>query len=293
MENTIRRLKTIVFIVCVIFSLMTCAFAKISIENNVNSEIKDFSAIDTKVQKKLYFSVEDDSEMIFYNQKKVNIKNNSFSINVSKLSGKQEIVLSDINGNTTSFCYYFSSKDGKLEDYELVTGKKLNVFITTFNGIKIIYTDKEKITINILKSYLKKVPKNTLINLKEIKMIPYSNNANIAGTTKDNIIVLYNFSKYNTDTQKNIIYHEIAHTWAKSLMDNDVIDYSYTNYNEYVQKDNSYVSGYAKDYAEGHNGRLSEDFADSFAFYIINQKSFKKQYPNRTIYISDLLKKQK
>ena len=290
MLKTIQSLKIIAFIMCIFLSLSSFAIAKTPIENNIDSKIKEYSAIDTQVQKKLYFSVIDDSEKIFFNQKKVNIKNNSFSIDISKLSGKQEIVFSDIDGNTISFNYYFSSKNGKLEDYELVLGKKLDVYITTLNNIKIIYTDREKAAINTLKAYIKKAPKNTLVNLKEIKMIPYSNNANIAGTTKDSVIILYNFSKYNTNTQKNIIYHEIAHTWAKSLMDNDVIDYSYTNYNEYVLKDNSYVSGYAKDFADGHDGRLSEDFADSIAFYIINQKSFKKQYPNRAEYIKELLK---
>ncbi len=278
-----------VVIVCLMLSSMSFAFAKTPIEYNIIASTKDNSIIDTKAQKKLYFSIIDDSEEVYYNNKKINIKDHEFYVDVSKLSGKQEIIFSDVNDNKVSFKYLFSDKKGKLQDYELVTGKNLNVFITTVKNIKIIYTDKEKSSVSKIKSYLNKAPKNMLVNLKEIKMIPYSNSSNIAGTTKDETITLYNFSKYTANTQKNIIYHEIAHTWAKYLMDKKVIDYSYTKYNEYVNKDNNFVSGYAKDFADGHNGRLSEDFADSLAFYIINQKSFKKQYPNRTEYLKALL----
>ncbi len=278
-----------ILVVCLTCFTMSFAFAKTQIEYNIISSTKENSVIDTKITKKLYFSVIDDTEKILYNQKNVNIKNHMFYIDVSKLSGKQNIIFSNNDGHEISFKYLFSDKRGKLENYELVLGKNLNVYVTTIKDIKIIYTDKEKNTINILKSYINTAPKNLLVNVKEIKMIPYSNSSNIAGTTKDEIITLYNFSKYNANTQKNIIYHEIAHTWAKKLMDKKIIDYSYTKYNEFVSKDNNFVSGYAKDFADGHNGRLSEDFADSVAFYIINTSSFKKTYPNRAKYIKELL----
>jgi hypothetical protein len=270
-------------------SIMSFAFAHTPIEYNINPETKENSVIDTKAQKKLSFTVIDTSSPIFYNEKKVNIKNNSFSVDVSKLSGKTEVTFTDEFQNSVSFNYNFSAKGGRLLDYELVEGRDLNTYITTVKGIKIIYTDREKSALSKLKSYMNKVPKNMLINLKEIKMIPYSNTVNIAGTTKDSTITLYNFSKYSKATQKNIIYHEVTHTWANKLIDKKIIDYSYSDYNEVVNTDGNFVSGYAKDFASGHNGKLSEDFADSVAFYIINKSSFIKQYPNRAVYIKGLL----
>jgi hypothetical protein len=126
-------------------------------------------------------------------------------------------------------------------------------------------------------------------NVKEIKMVPYSNTSNIAGTSKNNSIILYNFGKYSETTRKNIIYHEIAHIWANSLMDSKVIDYDYSDYKEVVSKDKNFVSTYAKNFAHSNNGRVSEDFADSVAFFLINEKTFSKKYANRAAYIKGLL----
>ena len=69
-----------------------------------------------------------------------------------------------------------------------------------------------------------------LENVNSITLIPYENTSNIAGSAKGNNITLYKFSKYATSTQKNILYHEIAHIWANDLIDNKVIDYSYSDY---------------------------------------------------------------
>lgn len=292
--NIKRNINLVSFLFVCLLTLfeMSFAFANTPLEYNILPSLKENSIVDTKAQKKLMFSVIDDQQTIFYNNKKVAIQNNSFSVDISKLTGKADVILSTSDGDSISFSYIFSNKNGLLTDYELVPGKDLKTYVTTVKGIKIIYSDKEKSTVSKLKSYLNKVPKNVISNLKEIKMIPYSNTSNIAGTTKNGVVTLYNFSKYTAGTQKNIIYHEIAHTWASKLMDKKIIDYSYTEYNEIVEKDNNFVSSYAKDFAKDNNGKLSEDFADSIAFYIINQSSFKKQYPNRTIYIKELLKKE-
>ena len=96
-------------------------------------------------------------------------------------------------------------------------------------------------------------------------MIPYGNKQNIAGTTKDGVTTLFKYSQYTIAEKKNILYHEIAHTWADKLMDKKIIDYSYTNYQEIVKKDNNYVSSYAEKFA--------------------------KKYPNRTQYFKELLRK--
>ena len=138
-------------------------------------------------------------------------------------------------------------------------------------------------------TYLKKLPDKLLENLNTITMIPYENSSNIAGVTKENSITLYKFSQYSSTTQKNIIYHEIAHTWASYLMQKKIIDYSYTDYSAFAKADNNFVSNYAKEHI-AQKESYSEDFAESVSFYFISQNSFKKKYPQRFIYINSLLK---
>lgn len=265
------------------------AFAYTPFEYNIIPQIKNNSIIDTKVTNSLKFNIYEDQGEIFYKGNLISVNDKSFNIDISKLSGKTDIVFKDSFGNESKFTFYFSNKNGKVDNYVLVDGKDLNVFVTTYKNIQIVYTDKEKSALNKLKNYINNMPVKVISNLSQIKMIPYSNTKNIAGSTKDRNIILYNFSKYNTTTQKNIIFHEITHTWANKLMEEFIIDYDYTNYNNIVRKDNNYVSKYAEEFAND-SGRLSEDFADSVAFYLINQKSFKKNYPNRHEYITMLLK---
>ena len=278
------------FIVCVLTILSyTFALASAPLEYNIIPETKVNSIVDTKAYKKLNFKITENTDDILYNGKKVKIKDNTFSVDVTKLSGINELTFTNSLNESVSFKYNFSDKNGKLTNYELVAGKDLNVYIKTIKKVKVIYTDKERSVVSKLNTYLDKLPENMLVNLDEIKLIPYSNTQNIAGTTKDKTILLYNYSKYSDSTKKNIIYHEIAHTWANKLIDEKKIDYSYTTYKEIVDKDNNYVSNYAKDFANNNDGRLSEDFADAVAFYFMNQSKFKKQYPNRTEYFKRLL----
>lgn len=74
-------------------------------------------------------------------------------------------------------------------------------------------------------------------------------------------------------------------------MDKKIIDYSYTDYQEIVKKDNNYVSSYAEKFAKQHDFRVSEDFADGVAFYLIDENKFTKKYPNRAKYFKELLRK--
>ena len=292
LQKSLKRQKiklVFSFVVCILIFSCSLAFASAPLEYNLVPKEKNNSIIDTKAQKKLSFSIIESTDDVLYNGKKVKIKDNTFSIDVSKLSGIQEITFTNSNSDSVSFKYNFCDKNGKLSNYELVAGKELNVYIKTIKNIKVIYTDKEKAVVSKLKTYMNKLPDKVLANLDEIKLIPYSNTQNIAGTTKNKTIILYNYSKYSDNTKKNIIYHEIAHTWANKLMDEKKIDYSYTAYKDVVEKDNNYVSNYAKDFADNNSGRLSEDFADAAAFYFMNQSQFKKQYPNRTEYFKKLL----
>ena len=151
----------------------------------------------------------------------------------------------------------------------------------------IIYTKKEKDSLGDLMRYLDNLPENILENVDTIKMIPYENSSNIAGVTKENMITLYKFSKYPEHTQKNIIIHEIAHTWANKLIAEERIDYLFTDYTNTITLDKNVVSHYARRSTE-KTGRTSEDFAESVAFYFINP-AFSKIYPNRFAYIQSLL----
>lgn len=264
------------------------ASSAIPFEYNIMPIELNNSVIDTKNQKKLEFRLYEPIENLFYNNELLNIQDNKFFIDVSKLSGKTTLTFNDSNGKNISFSYYFSDKKGKVTDYELVKNKKLTTYVTTVENIKIIYSSKEKSAVKRLISYIKKLPNNLLENLDVITLIPYDNSSNIAGMTKETSITLYKFSKYSASTQKNIIYHEIAHTWAKKLIQQKLIDYSYGDYAKAVHCDKNFVSNYSKTYILEKN-KYSEDFADSLAFFFINQRSFKKKYPNRYEYINYLI----
>ena len=59
-------------------------------------------------------------------------------------------------------------------------------------------------------------------------------------------------------------------------------------YQKAVEKDKKSVSNYSQKFTS-ENGKYSEDFADSVAFFFINATSFAKKYPNRAQYIQQLL----
>lgn len=262
---------------------------KVPFEYNILTTIPNNSPIDTKVENKIRFSLFEEMDDIYYNGKLLSIENESFEVDITGLSGETTFIFTNSNKKVAMFKYYLSDESGFLNGYKLLDDKDLNVYITTFKGIKIIYTDKEKDSVKKLTSYIDVLPDNVLDNINIIKMIPYDNTSNIAGVTKGNIITLYKFSKYSAQTQKNIIYHEIGHTWASKLMDKQIIDYSYSEYSKIAQKDNKSVSKYSHQFAT-ENGRYSEDFADSFAFFFISS-TFSNKYPNRAAYIKSLLEK--
>lgn len=283
-------LSMLIFIfICLFSTHILLASSKIPFEYNIIPNEPNNSIIDTKAQKELTFNLYEPIEKIYYNENLIEIKKDSFSIDVSKLSGENTLTFKDANNQTVSFSYYFSNKKGKVEDYELVEGKNLTTYVTTYKNIKIIYSSKEKNVAKKLTSYIKKLPTTILKNVETIILIPYENVSNIAGVASNKTITLYKFSKYSSSTQKNIIYHEIAHTWANKLIEEKVIDYSYTDYSTFVNKDNNYVSKYSQAYI-AEKEKYSEDFADSIAFLFINQRSFKKKFPNRFDYINNLLK---
>lgn len=139
---------------------------------------------------------------------------------------------------------------------------------------------------NRVNEILNEIPSEMKKGIEEIILYSYDNE-NIAGTTNDGVIELYDFSKYSKATQKYILYHEIAHIWGRYLMDKKVLDYHYTDYQEYVKRDNNYVSKYSKEYIINKNN-YSEDFADSVVEYLLNNDKFISNHPNRLTYIYNL-----
>ena len=288
-------LKINIFILlCLVFNLSVClavtSEGSFFTLKEITPELKTESIIDTKATQNLNFKILDSSKEIYLNNNKITSNNNTFSLDISNLSGVQNFKFSDENGSNIQFTYYLSTQDGKLDGYEMVKGKDLTSYVYTYNNIKIIYTDKEKNLLNDLCNLINDLPKEMLQNISQIQLVPYKNTSNIAGTTKEDRIILYKFGNYDLKTQKNIIYHEITHTFANKLMKDNIIDENYTEYRKVVSKDKNYVTKYSKDFALNNNGKLSEDFAEGFAFYFIDKESFKEAFPNRYIYINSLLK---
>ncbi len=288
--NKIELALSLVFICSSAIVLATDTNEKITIpfEYNIIAETKNGEIIDTKATNKLSFKLYQPIDEIYYNNQLVEINDDEFSIDISDLVGDTNIVFKNKANQTASFHYYFSDKNGKVDGYDLVPGKKLNTYVTTIKDIKIIYTDKEKSIIKNINEFINALPQKLLENVKTITLIPFANTNKIAGTTKGNDITLYKFSKYNTKTKKQILYHEITHTWANDLMNKKIIDYSYTKYTEMVNKDKKSVTKYSSNFAS-NTGRYSEDFAESVALYLISQKNFSKKFPNRANYIQNLL----
>lgn len=162
-----------------------------------------------------------------------------------------------------------------------------NIYTTEINdGIEYVYNKKILKSKEIVIGIIEEVPKEIKSGTKQIFL--HQSSDNVAGIAKDEKIELYNFEKYDDDTQKHIIYHELAHLWGRKLMQYKMLDYHYTDYQEYVKLDNNYVTKYSKEYIIEKNN-YSEDFADSVAQYLINKEKFVLKYPNRATYILQLL----
>ena len=155
------------------------------------------------------------------------------------------------------------------------------------HDIEYVYQIKNSEEKEFIVKLLKEIPDKMKNGIDQI-ILHLNNNGDIAGITNDGDIELFNFSKYSKVTQKYILYHELAHTWGRYLMNNKVLDYHYTQYQEYVKLDNNYVTKYSKNYIIEKNN-YSEDFADSVAQYLINKEKFILKYPNRAKYILQLL----
>ena len=244
-----------------------------------DDDSKKNSVIDSRVQKKLSFRLYTVQGDIYFNEKEVTINNGKFDIDITGLTGKQEIKFTNNENEEAVFTYYISNENGLVKDYML---ENKQAYIKTLNNTKIIYTEKDSKKIDYVLSLINKMPEKTKSNLKEIILLPVNHASKAAGITNYNKITLYNLSTYTDKEIQRIVTHEIAHTWAHELRKNKVIDYSYTNFGKAVKEDNKFVTNYSKN-------SLSEDFADSIALYLADTNSFTKTFPARASYIANLI----
>jgi uncharacterized protein YajQ (UPF0234 family) len=277
-------MKKVLSILISIFLYTGIAFAdeKLALAYNIvpDDDSKKGSIIDSKTQKKLSFKLFKDQGPIYFNGKEVSVTNGKFELDINELYGKQEIKFTNNENEEAIFTYYISNANGLVKDYEL---ENKETYIKTIDNTKIIYTSKDAKKIDFVSDLITSMPDKTKTNLKEMVFLPTEHSSKAAGITVYNKVTFYNISKYSDKQIKNIIFHEVAHTWSYDLMGQKVLDYSFTDFSKAISEDNNFVSNYSK-------GKASEDFAESIAFYLINPDSFTKNYPARADYIENLLK---
>ena len=284
-----KILTAIITFNLILLASISYANNNIALNYNLTSNIQNGYVVDSNYTDELDFSLFEAEESIYCNGQPLTIEDNKFSISIEGLSGKQDFVFTNPSGETTTYTYYISDDNGYLENYKFEELKKSNTktYIKTIKGVTVIYTSKDAKSIKTLEEIISSLPDKLLVNLKEIRLIPAKHSSKAAGITKYNKITLYNLSSYSKSTIKNIVIHEIAHTWAYDLIKDKAIDYSYTDYKKVVDSEKKFPSTYAKENVK--NGNYSEDFAESVSFYLINTKSFEKKYPARADYIKELL----
>ena len=161
---------------------------------------------------------------------------------------------------------------------------ELGTFFISKNGTKFVFREKDKKSLNIVLDYLDDLPVQVKQGVKEIHF--EDKNGNIAGVTKGNVITLYDYAAYNSSTQRDILYHEIGHTYANEL--NRVNNFNFDQYIENVKNDGNYISDYSKSKIK-ENNNYSEDFADAFSMYFREKNILRRKHKNRHEYIESLV----
>ena len=263
-----------------LYTTVSLADDRIALMYNIipDDDSKKNSVIDSRAQKKLSFKLYANQGDIYFNTQKVSVIDGRFEIDLNGLTGKQELKFTNDQNEEATFTYYISDENGLVKDYML---ENKQAYVKTVESAKVIYTSKDAKKIDYVVELITKMPAKIKVNLKQITLLPIEHASKAAGITDYNKVTLYNLSSYTDKEIQRIVTHEIAHTWAHDLRKSKVIDYSYTNFGESVKADGNAVTDYSKN-------SLSEDFADSVAFYLANTDSFTKNFPARANYISSL-----
>ncbi len=289
MKKVLLYSVTLASILALIVSSIVFAGNNVPLNYNIIPDTFNGYVIDSANQNQISFTLFENEDLLYYSGDVLNVVDNRFSIDTTGFVGKHDFEITNSSNEVSNYTYYFSDENGYVEDYKLDELGDLNVkvYVTTIKGVKVIYTDKEKDLIKDVEEIISSLPGKMLANTTEIKMLPVNHTSGAAGITKYDKITFYNLSKYSKTTIKNIVIHEVAHTWAYDLMRQKAIDYSYTDYKEAVKTDRRYPSNYARRNVEA--GDYSEDFAESVSFYFINSNSFAKKYSSRARYIENLV----
>ena len=165
-----------------------------------------------------------------------------------------------------------------------VENVELGTFFILKNDIKFIYREKDNESLNLVLEYLNNLPVKVKQGIKEIHF--EDKKGDVAGVTKGTSIILYDFSAYDTSTQRHILYHEIGHTFANELGRLNKLDFD--KYIEVAKKDKSYLSNYSKKKIK-ENNNYSEDFADAFSMYFRENDVLKRKHKNRYEYLNNLI----
>lgn len=234
------------------------------------------------------FDLWENEENIFVNGEEIDILDNHFEIDINNMYGKQDFIITNNKNEEIIYTYYISDENGFVEEYvDDEIGNK-DVYVLTYESIKIIYAEKDAKSVEKVIELLDNMPYQMKNNLEEIKMVPNKTRGNVAGVTKYNKITFYGLSFYKGETFENIVYHEVAHTWAYELIREKILDFNYSEYSELVNEDDNYVSKYSRK-AIVKNNDYSEDFAESVAFYMIDAEDFFENYPARAEFINSII----
>ena len=172
-------------------------------------------------------------------------------------------------------------KESSIQQIENV---ELGTFFILKNDIKFIYREKDNESLNLVLEYLNNLPVKVKQGIKEIHF--EDKKGDVAGVTKGTSIILYDFSAYDTSTQRHILYHEIGHTFANEMSRLNKLDFD--GYIEVVKKDKNYLSNYSKKKIK-ENNNYSEDFADAFSMYFRENDVLKRKHKNRYEYLNNLI----
>lgn len=275
-------MKKLFSILFSLFLYTTVSFAddKIALMFNIipDDDSKNNSIVDSRIQKKLGFKLYRTQGAVYFNSQEINIVDGKFEIDLTGLTGKQELKFTNDDNEEATFTYYIADENGLVKDYML---ENKQAYVKTVENAKVIYTSKDAGKIDYVTELITKMPLVTKTNLKQITLLPTEHASGAAGITDYNKVTLYNLSTYTDKEIQRIVTHEIAHTWAHELRKEKVIDYSYTDFGSAVRADGNFVTSYSQN-------SLSEDFADSVALYLANANSFTKNFPERASYIANL-----
>lgn len=287
MKRLIKKVLTISLIALMLNSI-SFAGDRVSFRYNVLPHDENETIIDSKANDQLIFDLWETEENICVNGEEIEIVDDTFEVDITNLFGKQSFVMRNDKDEEVTFTYYISDEDGLVKNYKSKEFGNYDVYVKTVDDIKILYTKKDFNSVEKVVECLNNMPEQTKSNLKEIKLLPKKSRGNVAGVTNYDKITLYGLSKYDESTIENIVYHEVAHTWAYELIREKILDFSYSTYKDVVEEDNNFVSNYSKK-AIKKSSDYSEDFAESVAFYLMDAERFESKYTARAEFLNSIL----